>query len=86
MGTYSDFRTRAGLSCNAQATFAHGLGAVPDYVVIQFSGTNFISTGGYSVSATADAVGVTLQAACNDATVFTPNMKVATVVAHTIVR
>jgi hypothetical protein len=87
MGTYSDFRTRAGLTTDEQASFAHGLGATPDYVVIEFSGTNFISTAPYSVLAQKDATGVTLRAVlpAGAATLITPNMTVATIVAHSIV-
>ena len=88
MGTYADFRTLAGMTVDQSRTFLHGLGAVPDHVVIQFSGTHFISTCPVSVSATADATGVTLQAVLpvGAATLITPNMKVATIVAHSIVR
>lgn len=86
MGTYSDFRTLPGMTANQSVGFLHGLGVQPDVVIITFRGTNFISTGGYNCAYTSTTTAVTITAACNDVTVFTPNLNVWTITAHSIIR
>lgn len=82
LGSYIDVRTIASFASNASASFAHGLPAAPDFVLI--SGLQAATTAsGVVPNYTADATNVSL---FGTATNSAPDIRVVSVVAHSIIR
>ena len=81
---YIDSRTNVGLTTDNSLTFAHGLPAEPDWVTIQYISNIATSTNGASpLAALTDATNVTV---INNGNTTSPDFKVVSVVAHSIIR
>lgn len=81
LGSYIDSRTIASFASNASASFAHGLPAAPDFLII--AGNQAATTSlGIIPTWTADATNVSLFGSAQQ----TPVLKVVSVVAHSIIR
>ena len=84
LNTFIDSRTIGGLASNGTATFAHGLPAAPDFVIIQ----GIVTATGASNAAmalprySADATNVTLYATG----LAGSDLRVVSIVAHSIIR
>ena len=83
MGAYSFFRTVAGLSTQGVTQFAHGLGLIPDYVVIEFRATPGSASTAVNIATAVDATNVTLTN--QSGLSASPNLKIAVIHAHSIV-
>lgn len=82
LGTYIDSRTIASFASNASASFAHGLPSAPDFVLIQ--GIQAATTAsGVVPNYSANATNVSL---FGSATNSSPDLRVVSVVAHSIIR
>lgn len=81
LGAYIDSRTVASFASNASASFAHGLPAAPDFLIIA-GFQNATTSLGVIPTWTADATNVSLFGSAQQ----TPNLKVVSVVAHSIIR
>jgi hypothetical protein len=82
LGAFIDSRTIASFASNASASFAHGLPATPDFLIVAGVGAATTSLG-VSPLWTADATNVSLfGSAANSA----PLLKVVSIVAHSIIR
>ena len=80
---YIDSRTNAGLTTDNSLTFAHGLPADPDFVGVQ-SITNIVTTTNhYNLAAYSDATNVTV---INNGNTTSPDFRVFSMVAHSIIR
>lgn len=82
LGSFIDVRTIASFASNASASFAHGLPAIPDFVIPIGSGAASTAAGVLPLY-TADATNVSLFASGAQSA---PALKVVSVVAHSIVR
>lgn len=81
LGSYIDSRTVASFASNASASFAHGLPAAPDFLII--AGIQAATTSlGIVPNYTFDATNVSLFGSAQQ----TPNLRVVSVVAHSIIR
>lgn len=81
LGSFIDVRTVVSLASNASTSFAHGLPATPDFIII--AGDGNATTAGPSLPlATANATNVSLFASGG----VIPQTKVTSVVAHSIIR
>lgn len=83
LGTFIDSRTLAGLTSGGTSSFAHGLPAAPDFVIVQFIASLATSNTVSMITAATDATNVTLQNAGN---VTSPSLRAISVVAHSIIR
>ncbi len=83
LGSYIDSRTNAGLTTDNSVTFAHGLPAAPDFHVINYIATIATATNWSSLSVLSDATNVTVD---NGGTTTSPNFRVVSIVAHSIIR
>lgn len=83
LGTYIDSRTLSGLATAGTVTYAHGLSAAPDFVLIQFVATIATSTNHYTLNALSDATNVTIQ---NSGNRTSPDFRAIAVQAHSIIR
>jgi hypothetical protein len=82
LGSFIDVRTIASFASNASASFAHGLPAAPDFVLI--AGLQAATTAsGVVPNYTANATNVSL---FGTATNSSPDIRVVSVVAHSIIR
>ncbi len=82
LASFIDSRTIAGLTASQTTTFAHDLPAAPDYAIVQQIATAATNgVGGLDVRH--DATNVTVR---NNAGAPSPDMRIITVVAHSIVR
>jgi hypothetical protein len=81
LGSFIDVRTIASFASNASASFAHGLPAAPDFIIIAGAGAASTASGQLPL-ATSDATNVSLFATGAVA----PLMRVTSVVAHSIIR
>lgn len=85
LGSYIDVRTIASIQTGATATFAHGLPASPDFVIVVPSVTTASSASHMGIpSAVWDATNVTI--AGNFGQVATSSLRVISVVAHSVIR
>lgn len=81
LGSFIDSRTIASFASNGSASFAHGLPAAPDFLII--AGNQAATTSlGIIPTWTADATNVSLFGSQAQ----TPALKVISVVAHSIIR
>lgn len=83
LGTLIDVRTVAGLAAEATATFAHGLPAAPDFVIVVGAATRSSNVSAYMINALFNATNVTIQ---NAGEGVTPALRVIAIVAHSAVR
>lgn len=84
LGSYIDSRTNAGLTTDNSVTFAHGLPAAPDFCVIQYIENIATSTNSPGPLGTlTDATNVTV---INNGNTTSPNFRVVSIVAHSIIR
>ena len=82
LGTYIDSRTIASFASNATPSFAHCLPSAPDFVLIQ--GIQAATTAsGVVPNYSANATNVSL---FGSATNSSPDLRVVSVVAHSIIR
>lgn len=82
LGRYIDQRTIASFASNASASFAHGLPATPDFVVLAGSGAATTASG-VAPLWTADATNVSLFGSGSQSS---PALSVTSIVAHSIIR
>jgi hypothetical protein len=82
MGAYSFFRTVAGLTAAATFGALHGLGLIPDYVVVEYRGTPGSVSTAVNIFSSVDSLGVTLSMGGVGSS---PNLKIAVIHAHSIV-
>lgn len=81
LGSFIDSRTVASFASNGSASFAHGLPAAPDFLII--AGLQAATTSlGIVPCWTADATNVSLFGCAQQ----TPSLRVVSVVAHSIIR
>ena len=78
-----DKRTIAGLTTLDNATFAHGLGGVPDAVFVRYIATLGTSTSWFNANAVIDAINVTIN---NPGNATSPDMEVCTIRFHSIIQ
>ena len=85
LGTLIDSRTFAGASftVGVTTTFAHGLPANPDFVIVQGIATGATASNAWMFNCLHDATNITIQ---NQGQVTPPNFRVISVVAHSIIR
>jgi len=79
---YSDKRTIAGLAPNANATFLHGLGKIPDAVNVSFIAILASNVSAPLIATLKDITAVTIQ---NCGATNCPNMEILTFVLHSII-
>ncbi len=82
LGSYIDSRTIASFASNASASFAHGLPAAPDFLVVAGVGAATTASG-VAPLWTADATNVSLFGSASQSS---PALKVVSVVAHSVIR
>lgn len=82
LGSFIDSRTIASFASNASASFAHGLPAAPDFLIVAGIGAATTNSG-VAPLWTADATNVSL---FGSATNSSPLLRVISVVAHSIIR
>lgn len=82
LGNYINTHTIASFASNASASFAHGLPAAPDFLIIAGVGAATTASGVVPLW-TADATNVSL---FGTATNSSPLIRVHSVVAHSIIR
>jgi hypothetical protein len=82
LGSFIDSRTIASFASNTSASFAHGLPAAPDFLIIAGIGAATTASGVVPLW-TADATNVSL---FGSATNSSPLIRVVSVVAHSIIR
>lgn len=80
---YIDSRTNVGLTTDNSLTFAHGLPADPDWVHIQYISNIVTTTNNHELASYSDATNVTV---INNGNTTSPDFKVVSVVAHSIIR
>lgn len=83
LGSFIDVTTLVSIVTNGTLTFAHGLPASPDFVLCVAAATTGSASGWQSWTPTWDATNVTIQ---NTGFVQTVNVRVISVVAHSIIR
>lgn len=84
LGSFIDSRTNAGLTTDNSVTFAHGLPASPDFCVVQYISNIATSTNAAGpLAAYSDATNVTV---INNGNTTSPDFRVVTVAAHSIIR
>jgi len=82
LGSYIDSRTIASFASNASASFAHGLPAAPDFLIVAGVGAATTASG-VAPLWTADATNVSLFGSAGQSS---PLLKVVSVVAHSVIR
>lgn len=82
LGSFIDSRTIASFASNASASFAHGLPAAPDFLVVAGVGAATTASG-VAPLWTADATNVSLFGSGGQSS---PLLRVISVVAHSIIR
>lgn len=82
LGSFIDTRTIASFASNASASFAHGLPAAPDFLIVAGVGAATTASG-VAPLWTADATNVSL---FGSGTQSSPLLRVTSVVAHSIIR
>ena len=83
LGTYIDQRTHAVINTNASASFAHGLPAAPDLVLVRETSSSASATNWVGIQPIFDATNVSLynQGAANSKT-----LRVTSMVLHSVIR
>ena len=85
LGSYIDVRTISGVTKGGTSTFAHGLPAAPDFVIAVPSVTAASSASHVGlIAALFDATNVTINNAHGQ--VDSPELRVISVVAHSVIR
>lgn len=83
LGSFIDNRTSASLASNASASFAHGLPAAPDFVIIQAIGSATIASGSGNLPRySADATNVSIFGTG----LATDSFRITSIVAHSVIR
>ena len=82
LGSFIDVRTIASFASNASASFAHGLPAAPDFIIIAGAGAASTASGVMPL-ATSDVTNVSLFGSGSQSS---PLIRVTSVVAHSIIR
>ena len=84
LGSFIDSRTIVSLASNASTTFAHGLPAAPDFVLLQPTGAATTSASATSLvpRSDSDATSVSLFGGG----LGSPALRIISVVAHSVVR
>jgi hypothetical protein len=82
LNSFIDVRTLASLASNGSVSFAHGLPAAPDFVIVEQTGTGTVAATVGGVLVNKDATNVTLFAQG----LATQPLRVTSVVAHSIIR
>lgn len=82
LGSFIDVRTIASFASNASASFAHGLPAAPDFIILAGDGAATLAAAAGLPLATANATNVSLFASGQAIS----QLKVTSVVAHSIIR
>lgn len=80
---YIDSRTNAGLTTDNSLTFAHGLPAEPDFCIIQYIENIVTTTNNHALACLTDATNVTV---INNGNTTSPNFRVVSIVAHSLIR
>lgn len=83
LGTYTEYRTIAGLTSAQSTSYAHSLGANPNVVVVNFIATLARSNTVALLSAQHDATNVTIR---NNGNVTSPDFEVTAMVIHSVQR
>ena len=83
LGRFIDVTTLVSIVTNGTLTFAHGLPSAPDFVLCVAAATTGSSSNWQSWTPTFDATNVTVQ---NTGQVQTVNVRVISVVAHSLIR
>ena len=83
LGSFIDVTTLVSIVTNGTLTFAHGLPAAPDFVLCVAAATTGSSSNWQSWTPLFDATNVTVQ---NTGQVQTVNVRVISIVAHSIIR
>lgn len=83
LGTYIESRTIAGLTSAESTSYAHGLGASPDFAIVQFIQTLATSNTVAMISVEHNATNVTVR---NNGNVTSPNLRIVVIQAHSIIR
>ena len=83
LGTLIDVTTLVSIVTNGTLTFAHGLPAAPDFVLCVAAATTGSSSNWQSWTPTFDATNVTIQ---NTGQVQTVNVRVISILAHSVIR
>ena len=83
LGAHIDVRTVAALLAEGTASFAHGLPASPDFVLVVGAATAASSVSAFMVNALHDASNVTIQNAGQGAS---PVLRIVSIVAHSVIR
>lgn len=83
LGSFVDVRTVAGLAAEGTASFAHGLPAAPDFVLVIGAATRSSNVSAYMVNALFDATNVTIQ---NAGEGVSPALRVIAIAAHSVIR
>lgn len=87
LGTYIDVRTIATIATQGSATFAHGLGAAPDFVFAQYEASATNSSASIPQLAVAhDATNVTVFNVGQVAGAANSRIRVLSIVAHSVIR
>jgi len=82
LGSFIDSRTNALIATTASTSFAHGLPAAPDIIII--TPNNTAATNGVGgLYATSDATNVSI---LNSAAANSPTFRVVSIVAHSVIR
>ena len=82
LGSYIDVRTLASIASNASASFAHGLPASPDFVLIELTGTATVAATITPYLHNFDATNVSLFATG----IAMQPCRVVSAVAHSVIR
>lgn len=83
LGAYIDQRTLAAIAAEGSFSYAHGLPAAPDFVIVHGSATTTSNVSAYFINALFDATNVTIQ---NSGEGGTPTLNATAVVAHSVIR
>ena len=83
LGALIDVRTIASLAAEGTSSFAHGLPASPDFVIVQPSATRSSNVSAWNICNLFDATNVTIQ---NGGEGASPALRVTSIVAHSIIR
>ena len=81
--SFIDIRTIAALAAEGSATFAHGLPASPDFVLVQGAATQSSNVSASMYNELHDATNVTIQ---NSGEGTGPILRIISVVAHSVIR
>jgi len=83
LGSFIQVTTFAALAAEASTSFAHGLPAAPDFVIVVGASTRSSNVSANFFNALFDATNVTIQ---NSGEGTSPVLRVIAVVAHSVIR